>query len=265
MDNNYYSEEQQNNMQKVFYEEPVSVKEWVITLLIMVIPIVNLVMIFVWAFGGKQKKSKSNYFKAALIMSGIAIAFSIVLSIIIVVLFSAGSSYASQQNDFTNYLEDNYEGEDYNYNSSYIDNDNYYNDYYDYEDGNYEDYEDYDYYDYYDYYDDNEYEEEEDEDWESEDEENDTELVNSDYEYIFPDSDTEKLTESMAAVLSKEELRLAINEIYARHGRKFDDKNLQEYFNEKDWYTGTIDAKDFDESVFNKTEKYNIRLLSKYR
>lgn len=55
MDNNYYSEEQQNNMQKVFYEEPVSVKEWVITLLIMVIPIVNLVMIFVWAFGSKQK------------------------------------------------------------------------------------------------------------------------------------------------------------------------------------------------------------------
>lgn len=61
------------------YEEPISVKEWLIMSLIMIIPIVNIVMIFVWAFGSKEKKSKANYFKALLIISGIAFAFIIVL------------------------------------------------------------------------------------------------------------------------------------------------------------------------------------------
>lgn len=97
------------------------------------------------------------------------------------------------------------------------------------------------------------------------DNDNVVENNSADDDYIFPDSDTKKLTKKMAARLSKSSVRLAINEIYARHGRRFDDKNLQKYFNEKDWYIGTIDAKDFNESVFNKIEKYNIRLLEKYR
>ncbi|OJV64372.1 MAG: hypothetical protein BGO41_12165 [Clostridiales bacterium 38-18] len=49
----------------------VSLKEWIITLLIMMIPIVNIVMVFVWAFGGGTNPSKSNYFKATIIV-GIA-------------------------------------------------------------------------------------------------------------------------------------------------------------------------------------------------
>lgn len=97
------------------------------------------------------------------------------------------------------------------------------------------------------------------------DNDNAVENNSADDDYIFPDSDTKKLTKKMAARLSKSSVRLAINEIYARHGRRFDDENLQKYFNEKDWYIGTIDAKDFNESVFNKIEKYNIRLLNKYR
>ena len=50
---------------------PVSLKEWLITLLIMCIPIVNIVMIFVWAFGKNVNPSKSNYFKANLIFVAI--------------------------------------------------------------------------------------------------------------------------------------------------------------------------------------------------
>lgn len=53
--------------------EPVSMKEWLITLLIMCIPIVNLVMPFVWAFGGGSNPSKSNFFKAQLIVMAISI------------------------------------------------------------------------------------------------------------------------------------------------------------------------------------------------
>lgn len=52
-------------------EEPVSIGEWVIAFLIMMVPCVNIVMMFVWAFSKNEKKSKSNYFKVQLIIVGI--------------------------------------------------------------------------------------------------------------------------------------------------------------------------------------------------
>jgi len=52
-------------------EEPVSLGEWLVSILLMCIPCVNIVLMFVWAFGGNVKKSKSNYFKATLIWTGI--------------------------------------------------------------------------------------------------------------------------------------------------------------------------------------------------
>ena len=48
--------------------------------------------------------------------------------------------------------------------------------------------------------------------------------------YIFPNSDTEYLTKSDLSGMSKSEINLAKNELYARHGRKFKSKELQEYF-----------------------------------
>lgn len=83
-------------------------------------------------------------------------------------------------------------------------------------------------------------------------------------EYICPKSNVKKLSVKDVKKLSKADRRLAKNEIYARYGRKFNNENLQEYFNGKSWYTGDIEPEDFDESVFNKTEKYNIKLLAKY-
>ena len=86
----------------------------------------------------------------------------------------------------------------------------------------------------------------------------------AEHEYIFPKSDVKKLTIEEIKKLSKSDIRLAKNEIYARHGRKFKDAGLQSYFDGKSWYVGIIEPDDFDESVFNKIEKYNIRLLAKY-
>ena len=59
-------------------------------------------------------------------------------------------------------------------------------------------------------------------------------------EYVLPDSANRKLKKSDLKGLSKEELRIARNEIYARHGRMFDDKNLQKYFDSQSWYEGTV-------------------------
>lgn len=52
-------------------EEPVKLGEWMITFLIMMVPCINIIMMFVWAFSSTEKKSKSNFFKAYLIWAGI--------------------------------------------------------------------------------------------------------------------------------------------------------------------------------------------------
>ena len=52
----------------------VSVKEWLLTNLIMMIPLVNLIMMLVWAFSSNTNPNKANYFKAALILCAIVMA-----------------------------------------------------------------------------------------------------------------------------------------------------------------------------------------------
>lgn len=83
-------------------------------------------------------------------------------------------------------------------------------------------------------------------------------------EYILSNSDSEYLKMKDLKGLSAEECRIARNELFARHGRKFDDEYLQNYFNSCSWYKGTINPEDFDESVFNKYEVANRDLIVKY-
>ncbi|MGN0484585.1 MAG: YARHG domain-containing protein [Lachnospiraceae bacterium] len=81
-------------------------------------------------------------------------------------------------------------------------------------------------------------------------------------EYIFPHSDTQRLTEEELKGLDQDKLRIAKNEIYARHGRKFSDSALQAYFSEKSWYNGTIEPDAFSEDLLNEIEKDNIQLIA---
>lgn len=83
-------------------------------------------------------------------------------------------------------------------------------------------------------------------------------------EYILPDSDSRYLTRSDLKGFSKEECRLARNEIYARHGRKFDDASLTEYFSQFSWYHPTIEPDSFDDSMFNAMEIANRDLIVQY-
>ncbi|WP_224753291.1 hypothetical protein [Paenibacillus terricola] len=77
------------NYQKPNVAEVVSVKEWLIASLIMIIPIVNIIMMFVWAFGGNANPNKANYFKAALLMALIVLVLYIVLFVVIIGSFAA--------------------------------------------------------------------------------------------------------------------------------------------------------------------------------
>ena len=78
---------------------------------------------------------------------------------------------------------------------------------------------------------------------------------------MIPDSSGKILTDADLAGLSKEDLRIAINEIYARHGRIFKDAELQTWFNAQPWYQGTIAPEQFDENVLSQIEKDNIKFL----
>jgi len=60
-------------------EQTVSMGEWFVTGLLMCIPVVNIVMIFVWAFSSNTKPSKANFFRLYLILAVIGIAISIAL------------------------------------------------------------------------------------------------------------------------------------------------------------------------------------------
>ena len=68
-----------------------------------------------------------------------------------------------------------------------------------------------------------------------------------------------------AGNITDEEIRIARNEIYARHGRRFNDSELQEYFDSLSWYYGYIEPEDFVETEeLSKLERKNARFLAKY-
>lgn len=83
-------------------------------------------------------------------------------------------------------------------------------------------------------------------------------------DYILPGSDRKYLTKDDLKNLNADTCRLARNELYARHGRLFDDAVLQNYFNEKSWYRGTIKPEDFTESMLNSYEIYNRDLIVEF-
>lgn len=73
------------------YQMPVdnsvmSVGDWVITMLIVAIPLVGIVMLFIWAFGDNTNQNKANFAKAYLIWIAISIALVIM---VYAVFFSA--------------------------------------------------------------------------------------------------------------------------------------------------------------------------------
>lgn len=57
----------------------VSLGDWLVTMLIMCIPLVNLIMLFIWGFGSGTPESKANWAKAQLVW--------MVIGIILLVLF----------------------------------------------------------------------------------------------------------------------------------------------------------------------------------
>lgn len=69
--------------------EVMSLGEWVIIILITAIPIVNLVMLFVWAFSKGENPNKRNWARANLIWMGIGIVLAIIIFSSMMAFFSS--------------------------------------------------------------------------------------------------------------------------------------------------------------------------------
>lgn len=83
-------------------------------------------------------------------------------------------------------------------------------------------------------------------------------------EYVIPDSNSRYLSSDDLIGFSAEECRLARNEIYARHGRRFLSATLQRYFDAQSWYEGTVEPEDFSDAVFNDFECANYMTILAY-
>ncbi len=62
--------------------------------------------------------------------------------------------------------------------------------------------------------------------------------------------------------LDADGLRITKAEILGRHGRIFNDQNIQDYFEDQSWYHARYTAQEFDENSLNEVEKYNLELLA---
>ena len=63
--------------------KPVSTGDWIVTLIISMIPLVNIVMLLVWAFGSNTNPSKANWAKAYLVFIALLIGLYAVLFLVI--------------------------------------------------------------------------------------------------------------------------------------------------------------------------------------
>ena len=82
---------------------------------------------------------------------------------------------------------------------------------------------------------------------------------------VFPQSSDRLLSEGDVGVLTDYELRIAINEIYARNHYQFQNADMREYFSKKDWYTGLYPNQEDVRAKFNSTEEANVKLMEKER
>jgi hypothetical protein len=75
--------------------EPVKTGDWFLTMLITAIPLVGLIMLFVWAFGSGTNPNKANWAKASLIWYLVAVVIAIIFIVVFGALLFSGLSSSS--------------------------------------------------------------------------------------------------------------------------------------------------------------------------
>lgn len=71
----------------------VSFGEWFLTIFLTAIPLVGLVLLFVWAFGSTTNPSKANWAKASLAWAAIGIVIYLIVFVVIIGIVGTTSRY----------------------------------------------------------------------------------------------------------------------------------------------------------------------------
>ncbi len=69
--------------------KPIGVGEWMGILVLMLIPVINLVLLFVWAFGGNTDPNRSNFAIASLLL-GLIVGLGWFFLVIVGITFLGG-------------------------------------------------------------------------------------------------------------------------------------------------------------------------------
>ena len=102
---------------------------------------------------------------------------------------------------------------------------------------------------------------ESDDDKAADDADEDADQSESDGTYVLPDSAAHAYSERELADYTNWELYVARNEVYARHGRRFRNEDLQGYFDRQPWYEPELSPDEFDarvDSLLNSIERKNV-------
>ncbi len=67
--------------------------EWFLTVFLSAIPLVGIVLLFVWAFSSTTHPSKANWAKARLAMTAVGIAFSLIFIVIMFLFWGIAGRY----------------------------------------------------------------------------------------------------------------------------------------------------------------------------
>lgn len=88
-------------------------------------------------------------------------------------------------------------------------------------------------------------------------------LLAEDYDEVLPYSAELRFEEAGLESMELWQLRRAINEIYARHGRQFRNEGQRRYFESRSWYQGNVPVEQFQDSVLNSIEQENLKKLQR--
>ena len=100
-----YNQQQPQDPQQQYQQPPypqqgpvqcphMTLGNWVVTMLLLLIPIANIILMFVWAFGSGTNPSKKTYFQATLIFAAIGLVISILSWSALLALFATlGAGY----------------------------------------------------------------------------------------------------------------------------------------------------------------------------
>ncbi len=78
-------------------EEPVSMGDWMITIVLTSLPLVGLILLFVWAFSGDTKPSKANWAKATLLWAAIIFVLTALFYAVMAAAFAGAITEALQE------------------------------------------------------------------------------------------------------------------------------------------------------------------------